>query len=51
MRICLRFLCGEFSKAKHVLLELGGIMVLVSGDRDSRANLMAIYGDLYQIKL
>ena len=25
--------------------------VLVRGDRDSRANLMPIYGDLYQIKL
>ena len=24
---------------------------LVRGDRDSRANLMPIYGDLYQIKL
>ena len=27
MGICLRFLCGEFSKAKHVILELGGIIV------------------------
>ena len=25
--------------------------VIVRGDRDSRANLMPIYGDLYQIKL
>ena len=25
--------------------------ILVRGDRDSRANLMPIYGDLYQIKL
>ena len=25
--------------------------LLVRGDRDSRANLMPIYGDLYQIKL
>ena len=24
---------------------------IVRGDRDSRANLMPIYGDLYQIKL
>ena len=28
-----------------------GIHNLVRGDRDSRANLMPIYGDLYQIKL
>ena len=27
------------------------LMHLVRGDRDSRANLMPIYGDLYQIKL
>ena len=27
------------------------IVQLVRGDRDSRANLMPIYGDLYQIKL
>ena len=27
------------------------ISTLVRGDRDSRANLMPIYGDLYQIKL
>ena len=26
-------------------------LMLVRGDRDSRANLMPIYGDLYQIKL
>ena len=25
--------------------------IIVRGDRDSRANLMPIYGDLYQIKL
>ena len=25
--------------------------ILVRGDRDSRANLMPIHGDLYQIKL
>ena len=27
------------------------LLVLVRGDRDSRANLMPIYGDLYKIKL
>ena len=27
------------------------ILVIVRGDRDSRANLMPIYGDRYQIKL
>ena len=29
----------------------GHFCYLVRGDRDSRANLMPIYGDLYQIKL
>ena len=28
-----------------------GFLELVRGDRDSRANLMPIYGDLYQTKL
>ena len=27
------------------------ILIIVRGDRDSRATLMPIYGDLYQIKL
>ena len=27
------------------------LYIIVRGDRDSRANLMPIYGDLYQIKL
>ena len=30
---------------------IGHLKQLVRGDRDSRANLMPIYGDLYQIKL
>ena len=35
-------------------IRIGGIYCngpIVRGDRDSRANLMPIYGDLYQIKL
>ena len=32
-------------------LEMFAVLVIVRGDRDSRANLMPIYGDLYQIKL
>ena len=36
------------SKAKFGMYLVFGI---VKGDQDSRANLMPIYGDLYQIKL
>ena len=33
------------------LIVVGKLVPIVRGDRDSRANLMPIYGDLYQIKL
>ena len=45
-----RVLCTENKDIMHILREhiFAGI---VRGARDSRANLMPIYGDLYQIKL
>ena len=34
-----------------ILKDIYKLGLIVRGDRDSRANLMPIYGDLYQIKL
>ena len=42
-----RLVCNALS-SEVIVLEFG---LIVRGDRDSRANLMPIYCDLYQIKL
>ena len=56
--ILLKYLCYECYRDKLYtgnaldikrFITIGNI--IVRGDRDSRANLMPIYGDLYQIKL
>ena len=41
----------KFEFQKFRILEILNFHPLVRGDLDSRANLMPIYGDLYQIKL
>ena len=40
-----------FSCVRVIISSILDYQSLVRGDRDSRANLMPIYGDLYQIKL
>ena len=49
---------GSYSRGSYCLFPIGIHITcdfskgcLVRGDRDSRATLMPIYGDLYQIKL
>ena len=42
---------GSIRKLVLIHFNIIETQVLVRGDRDSRANLMPIYGDLYQIKL
>ena len=44
----LKLQCHVNQTRKQTTYESG---LIVRGDRDSRANLMPIYGDLYQIKL
>ena len=50
--------CRGLSESTHVKMAhcwkshaLAQFYYIVRGDQDSRANLMPIYGDLYQIKL
>ena len=40
-----------YTHCRNHVLNLNIVHGLVRGDRDYRANLMPIYGDLYQIKL
>ena len=47
MSVCFRFNTVPDMKINQIEL----LLRIVRGDRDSRANLMPIYGDLYQIKL
>ena len=47
----LNFTWSETPKSGFVLQELSCAIIIVRGDRDSRAKLIPIYGDLYQIKI